>query len=269
MKKYRPSVILLGSKPASCVVFKKMLRAKWNIKCVVIPKKYDQSWMPKPGLADLAKKHEIPVYETQKDIPKEKVDLVISYMYRNLVKSEIIELAKKAALNFHPAPLPEFGGFAFYNVAIIEGVKEYGATCHHMDNNFDTGDLVRVKTFAIDVENETAISLEKRTQKKMLKLFDEVMHMVTSDTELPRIPQSTDEHRYLTSLEFNKLKVINPNWNYEKIQRYARAFWFPPYPCAHIQTNSGGKSQIVPDSVLIELGLELHSKDYLELEHLL
>ena len=117
MKPYRPSVILLGSKPGSCVVFSKMLRAQWDIKCVVIPHKYEQIWMPKPNLAELAKIHNTGLHGS-KDIPREKVDLVISYMYRNLVKSEIIDLAKKAALNFHPAPLPEFGGsllqFGYY-----------------------------------------------------------------------------------------------------------------------------------------------------------
>ena len=266
MKPYRPSVILLGSKPGSCVVFSKMLKAQWDIKCVVVPPKYEQSWMPKPNLAELAKMHDIPVYRSQKDIPREKVDLVISYMYRYLVKSEIIDLAKKAALNFHPAPLPEFGGFAFYNVAIIEGVKEYGATCHHMDNNFDTGDLLRIKTFPIEVATETAISLEKRTQKEMLELFDEVMQMVNSGTQLPRIKQSSEKHRYLTAHEFEKLKIIDISWEHEKIQRYARAFWFPPYPCAYIEADNGEKIQIFPDSVMFDLGAQLHKNDFEELD---
>ena len=118
-----PSAVLLASKPASAIVLQKLIKANWDVRCVVIPARYDQSWMSSPSLEEVAIFHKIPVKSSQYDVPYDKVDFVISYMYRNLVKSEIIQLALKAALNFHPAPLPEFGGFAFYNVAIIESCK--------------------------------------------------------------------------------------------------------------------------------------------------
>ena len=97
---------------------------------------------------------------TQKDLTiSETADFVISYMYRHLVKSETLAMARRAALNFHAGPLPEYGGWAFYNLAILESASEYGCTCHFMDEGFDTGPLFKVKRFPIDASQETAYSL--------------------------------------------------------------------------------------------------------------
>ncbi len=50
-------------------------------------------------------------------------------------------------LNFHPAPLPDFRGLGGYNVAILEGLPEWGVSSHFVDEHFDTGDLVDVERF--------------------------------------------------------------------------------------------------------------------------
>lgn len=264
----KPSVILLATKPASVVVFEKMLKAGWNIASVVVPSKYDQSWMPSPTLADMAVRHGVPVYSKQDEVPVDKVDFVVSYMYRHLVKSQMIAKAAVAALNFHPAPLPEYGGFAFYNVAILERSKHYGATCHHLDAGFDTGSLVKVRLFDIDPEAETAVSLERRTQIEMLLLFDEFMQMAESGNAIPAIPQDPERHRYMTLEQFEQLKVIDAAASTDEIQRVARAFWYPPYSCGYISGAYGSRIQIVPDIVLRGLGELLHQDDYVRLnEH--
>ena len=264
----KPSVILLASKPGSALVLKKMLNAGWEVRCVVVPPKYDQSWMPSPSLEDVAAANKIPVKYNQYDVPLEKVDYVISYMYRNLVKSELIQRASLAALNFHPAPLPEFGGFAFYNVAIIEGSAKYGATCHHLDNGFDTGDLVKVRYFPINAEMETALTLERQTQLEMLLLFDEFMELAENDKPLPRIPQDPKRHRYLKLEEFERLKIIDASMPNDEIQKIARAFWFPPYNCAYLKLADDKKVQIIPDQVLDSVGEVLHANDYSRLKNI-
>lgn len=262
----KPSVILLATKPASVVVLQKMLKAGWNIKAVVTPSTYDQSWMQPPYLADLARQHDIPVYEKQDDLPGDQVDFVVSYMFRYLVKPHVIGRATIAALNFHPAPLPEYGGFAFYNVAILERCKQYGATCHHLDAGFDTGDLVKVRLFDIDSEIETAVSLERRTQEEMLILFDDFMAMAESGEPMPSIPQDPAKHRYMTCEQFEKLKIVDQRTvSAEEIQRVARAFWYPPYGCAYIAGPEETRIQIVPDMVLRGLGEMIHSNDYTRL----
>jgi methionyl-tRNA formyltransferase len=45
---------------------------------------------------------------------------------------------------------------AFYNLAILENAEEYGCTCHYVDNNFDTGALLKINTFKVNSQYETA-----------------------------------------------------------------------------------------------------------------
>ena len=59
-------------------------------------------------------------------------------------------------------------------VAILEDSPEYGCTCHIMDENFDSGPLVKVRRFAINPREETALSLEK-SSTEMILLFREVI----------------------------------------------------------------------------------------------
>ncbi len=99
------------------------------------------------------------------------MDFVISYMYRHLVKGDVIAMAKQAAVNFHAGPLPAYGGWAFYNVAILENASEYGCTCHYMDEGFDTGPIFKVRNFPINTSLETACSLERKTQREMINFL--------------------------------------------------------------------------------------------------
>jgi hypothetical protein len=84
----RTSVLFLATKPASVLILKKMLSVGWEIKEVVIPRTYDQSWMPRPTLEEFAMQSSIPIFFSQKDVNIKEVDYVISYMYRNLVKEK-------------------------------------------------------------------------------------------------------------------------------------------------------------------------------------
>jgi methionyl-tRNA formyltransferase len=256
-----PSVILLGSKPGAVAALSVMLKKGWDVKYVVVPPNYSIDWIKGPHLKEFALSKGLNVLTAQKDVPKdEQVDFVVSYMYRNLVKGNVISLAKKAALNFHAGPLPEFGGWAFYNVAILENAKEYGCTCHYMDNSFDTGPLLKVARFSIDASKETAYSLERKTQKTMIELFVEFTDMVESDQPLPYEEQDKNKMRYMNVDEFNRLKQIPQNADAETIDRYARAFWYPPYECAYTLIN-GVKVEVIPEIAKHEVAQQLHDDD--------
>ena len=82
--------------------------------------------------------------------PPADVDVVISFLYWRLIREPLISLGRSGCLNFHPAPLPDFRGLGGYNVAILEGLPEWGVSAHFVDERFDTGDLVEVERFAFD-----------------------------------------------------------------------------------------------------------------------
>jgi methionyl-tRNA formyltransferase len=203
----KPSVIFMGSKPGSVVALRTLIARGWDVKYVVVSRQVAHPWIPGETLEECAKAHGIPVV-TQPKLPLEPADFVISYMFRYRVKPEVIALGKRASLNFHAGPLPEYGGWHFYNMAILTDATEYGCTCHYLDDGFDTGPLLKVARFPIHAHMETAWSLERRTQEEMIRLFVEFCHLAENGQPLPKEEQDRSKARYLSQEQFEALKAI-------------------------------------------------------------
>jgi methionyl-tRNA formyltransferase len=230
------------------------------VRFVVVVPEAERGWISEGNLGAFARGRGLKVVE-QRELPDDvKVDYVISYMFRKRVVARTLRMAERAAVNFHPGPLPEFGGWAFYNVAILEHSPDYGPTCHYMDENFDTGALIKVRRFPIDAATETALSLERKTQGEMLGLFLDFLRMAESGEKLPSTPQEKSKMRYLKKEEFERLKEIPAGADVETIDRHARAFWYPPFPGAYINID-GRKVEVLPDCVKTELATLLHARD--------
>lgn len=256
----KPSIILMGSKPAAAAAFSILVDRGWDIQAVVVTRNIDLSWYGGPNVQQLATEQGVPVF-TQAELPRGlQVDFVLSYQFRRLVKPAVLAMARRAALNFHAAPLPDYGGWAFYNLAILENAAFYGCTCHHMDDSFDTGPLVKVRRFPVNVREETAYSLEARAQEEMLRLFVDVCYTAENSDTIPSIPQDRKQMRYLNREQMEYLKKIPDNADAETIDRYSRAFWYPPFECAYINYNNV-KVEVVPAIAKDQLGRLLHAHD--------
>jgi methionyl-tRNA formyltransferase len=107
--------------------------------------------------------------------PPAEVDLVVSFLFWNRIREPLLSLGRVGCLNFHPAPLPDIRGVGGYNVALVEGMREWGVSCHFVDAGFDTGDLVEVERFPIDPDAQTAFSLDLQSQERLYELFKRVM----------------------------------------------------------------------------------------------
>jgi methionyl-tRNA formyltransferase len=176
-----------------------------------------------------------------------ELDLVVSFLHPRRILAPLIELPRVACLNFHPAPLPDLRGLGGFNVAILEGLSEYGVSAHHVADTFDTGDLVEVHRFPIDADRETAWSLDLRSQEALLSLFERVIGSVLAGEELPRTPQG--EGRYVNREEFESLRVVRPGDAVELTARRIRAFWYPPYEGAVLEVD-GERYTLVDGAIL-------------------
>jgi methionyl-tRNA formyltransferase len=179
--------------------------------------------------------------------PPEDVDLVVSFIYPRLIREPVLSLGRVACLNFHPAPLPDFRGVGGYNLALLEGLREWGVSCHFVDEHFDTGDLVEVERFPIDPDAHTAFSLDLATGKRLVELFGRVVERMLAGEELPRTPQG--DGRYVSLEEFDRLRVVRPG---DDLDRKLRAFWYPPYPGAMAEVE-GRRLTLVDDRLLAEI----------------
>jgi methionyl-tRNA formyltransferase len=166
--------------------------------------------------------------------PPDDVDLVLSFLFWKRIRPPLIALGRSGCLNFHPAPLPDLRGLGGYNLAILEDRADWGVSCHFVDDGFDTGDLVEVERFPIDRQAETALSLDLKSQERLLGLFRRVLGHVLAGEALPREPQGRG--RYVDRAEFDALRVVRPG---DDLERKLRAFWYPPYPGAVLETDAG------------------------------
>jgi methionyl-tRNA formyltransferase len=256
----RPTVILMGSKPGSVVALSILLRRGWDVRYVVVSRKITHPWIAGPTLEQAAEASGIKVV-LQADLPRSKrVDFVLSYMFRHRVKTDVIAMARRGALNFHAGPLPGFAGWAFYNIAILQSVTEYGCTCHYMDDGFDTGPLLKVNRFRIDPTQETAVSLEQKSQEEMIRLFIDFCSIAETQDTLPLETQDKNAMRYLKAEEFEALKEIPRDADEDTIDRYARAFWYPPYECAFTWIRQT-KVEVIPRIAKLQLATLLHVND--------
>ena len=185
-------------------------------------------------------------YEDLSAAPPTDVELVISFLFWKRIREPLLSLGRVGCLNFHPAPLPDIRGLGGYNVAVLEGMTEWGVSCHFVDADFDTGDLVEVERFPIDAETSTALSVDIDSQEHMFGLFKRVMRRVLAGEELPRAEQG--QGRYVSQEEFEALRRVGPG---DDLERKLRAFWYPPYPGAVIEVD-GRELTLVDERLLRE-----------------
>ncbi|GHV86370.1 hypothetical protein AGMMS50230_19780 [Spirochaetia bacterium] len=177
-------------------------------------------------------------------------DLVISYLYWKKIKEPLIGIPKLGCINFHPAILPDWKGLAGYNIAILNKLKEWGASAHYVDKTIDTGKIIRVYKFNFDYRFETAKSLEKKTQKIQCELYKSVITDIVNGTltEKDLIPNIGGT--YISKKDMLKMIRVDPET--DDIDLKCHAFWFPPYSGATVELK-GKQYTIVDDYILSQL----------------
>ena len=197
----------------------------------------------------VAERHGVPLVSDEElhAAPPADVDLVISFLFWKRIREPLLSLGRIGCLNFHPAPLPDIRGVGGYNVAVLEGMSEWGVSCHFVEPDFDTGDVVEVERFPVDPDTATAFSLDLESQERLYGLFQRVMRRTLAGEELPRTPQG--EGRYVDRAEFEALRRVRPG---DDLDRKLRAFWYPPYPGAVLEVD-GRELTLVDEGLLADM----------------
>ncbi|RYH45061.1 MAG: formyl transferase [Alcaligenaceae bacterium] len=175
-------------------------------------------------------------------------DLGLSVLYWRKLKEEFLTIPSKGVINFHPAPLPQYKGTGGYNLAILEAKSYWGVSAHYVDESIDTGPIIAVREFDIDVDAETCVSLERKSMMELERLVNEV---VSRALDSPGLLESKCNvgGRYVSRQEMEAMKRIDPA---DDLERKIRAFWFPPYDGAYIEID-GAKYTLVSRPLLESL----------------
>lgn len=240
-------VLFMGRKPVAARCLSHIL-ARNDIEVVGV---LTDSHLSVSPTTEIAKANDIPLLqleEAQKAWEGGRLtfDLGLSMLYWRKLGGPLLSAASRGIVNFHPAPLPAFKGVGGYNLAILNGLKEWACTAHYMDEGIDTGDIIRLWPVPMDPDTDTALTLEARAQEALFLLFRETFdRLAAQDTRLSTTPNLGG--RYLNRQELEELKRIDPET--DNIARKARAFWFPPYDGAFIEI-AGERFTLADRSIL-------------------
>lgn len=227
-------IIFLGSKSIGydCLNFLLSQLPFLNAELTAVftaPSKLDQV---DKNIHQLCKKHAIPTFaEADALFELPESDFLISVQYHQILKAKHLAKAKQLAVNLHMAPLPEYRGCNQFSFAILDQAKTFGTTLHKMDTSVDGGDILFEKRFPIP-EKCWVKALYDLTYKASVELFEEALSQLISGDIHPISQQSLIASRgtsFHFRKEINDIKVIDPNWDTEKIERHVRATYFPPY----------------------------------------
>jgi methionyl-tRNA formyltransferase len=239
----------MGKSKRSAVVALDWLVARGVEVVAVVAPEPDETLHHRQRLDLAAERHGLPLRGEAELYanPPTDVDVVVSFLFWNLIREPLISLGWVGCLNFHPAPLPDYRGVGGYNVAILEGIERWGVSCHFVDEAFDTGDVVEVDHFEIDSAAETAFSLDLKSQGHLVELFKRVIGRLLDGETLPRTPQA--DGRYVSRAEFEELRVVRPG---DDLERKLRAFWYPPWPGAVVEVD-GRRVTLVDENLLADV----------------
>ena len=124
-----------------------------------------------------------------------RVDILISFNYGLKIKKWLIDKAD-IALNFHPAPLPEYRGTGVTAWGMMNSERYWGVTCHFLNEAFDSGDVIEVDYFEIDRKAiKTGYDLSVYSWEKSKEQFIRVLEMIKNGKSLTGVKQ-TSGHYY-------------------------------------------------------------------------
>jgi len=231
---YMNKIVFLGSKKVGFSALNYLIKnaGALNIHILAVlsnDRKINQS---DDSVLELASKNKIPILSsTDQLLSLNSIDFIVSVQYHEILHQKHIDCAKKLAINLHMAPVPEYRGCNQFSFAIIEGANEFGTTLHVLESGIDNGDILFEKRFPIS-RTETVGSLYEKTVEASVLLFEKnIQNIVTGN--YTRTPQKSFKNirtfGFHLRNEINDIKQIDLSWEDNKIDRYVRATYFPPF----------------------------------------
>ena len=225
MTKFNYGILVSGTLGLSCLEFIN------NISCIC----YVFTDTKSKDVVNFCLKNNIPCFigNPRNDkavdfIKKYPTDVLLSINYLFIINSDLIQLPRKYAINFHGSLLPKYRGRTPHIWSIINNEKETGITAHIITEECDKGEIVHQDKIKILPDTTGGSILEQ-----FIKLYPVIIQKVISMIENDQIVLVKQDETKATW--FGKRTPedgeINWNWQKERIYNWVRA-QSNPYPGA-------------------------------------
>tara|TARA_B110000027_G_C16085973_1_gene285966 strand:+ start:463 stop:1143 length:681 start_codon:yes stop_codon:yes gene_type:complete len=112
---------------------------------------------------------------------KHYFDYIFNFRSFFILNSKILDMAKVASINFHPAP-PKYRGRGGINYALYKDEKKFGVTAHLIDSKIDHGKIISVKYFKIP-KNCTVEKLFNLTLKSLYGIASIIFRKIKNNSK--------------------------------------------------------------------------------------
>lgn len=227
--------VLAANESIGYECFKILLEKNQDVVGVIIDKRYEGSLWKNLRIKQLAEDNNIQIYQPKsindpdllEVLKKLEPDIIFNIAFIQIYKPPVLNLPRLGCVNFHPGPLPKYGGLNPWVWAIINNESEYGVTMHYMKEKVDAGEILGSEKFSI-ANYETGLSLLLKCYKQGAVLFRKVVRDIVED-RISSVPQDlTQRTYYLNKVPFDGF--IDVSWDATKIERFVRAMTFAPFP---------------------------------------
>jgi methionyl-tRNA formyltransferase len=177
-------------------------------------------------------------------------DLFVSMSFNQIIGAQLLDIPPLGFINCHAGALPFYRGRNPLNWVLINGEREFGITCHYIDEGIDTGDIVLQRHYPIQVSDDYG-TLLNRAIRECAAVINDAVEMIV-DGSAKRTSQSsihpvgTYFSRRLPGDEW-----IDWDWSSEECVNFIRGI-APPGPGARVRI--GGqivaltKARLIPDA---------------------
>jgi hypothetical protein len=105
----------------------------------------------------------------------------------------------RALLNLHPGILPQYRGVITTMRAMMNGDEEFGYSLHHIDEHFDAGDVIDIRTKTLDYSKSMLANMEHIYETGVQMVLDAVEKFARGgDLHEDKIPQDSAKSCYYT-----------------------------------------------------------------------
>jgi len=181
-------IIFIGQAPFGAESLQQLLTQDEDVIGVItIPDSPGQKY-PNP-VKQCAQQHSIPVLQTRllksadavSWVAELKPDLLVLAFVTSFVPQQMIDLAPRGGINFHPSLLPKYRGGSAINWAIINGEQETGVSIHYIDEGVDTGPVLLQEKVAIAPDDTVKHVYFEKLYPMGIRMIAEAVALIRKD----------------------------------------------------------------------------------------
>ncbi len=181
-------------------------------------------------------------------------DVIVVMAYGQILRADILSIARLAIINLHASLLPLYRGAACIQAAIDAGDATTGITAMHVRRELDAGDVILAQAIAIAAD-ETGTSLHDRLATLAAGVLGDTLAQLADGTA-PRIPQDAALASYVPKLARDDGRL---DWTLPAATLERRIRAYHPWPGTFTVACEAGKDQrlkIYPPTVVTDMSLE-------------